>query len=124
MGSFEFLADLEGHVLHHPSVLVAQCGKPRIDTVVKNVALQQPDDLRGSMNAYGLFQFAKQIVDKDWQARDVIHMRMRDDHVANRVALIFAESDADASGIDADAVIDQKASQTLRRAGTPVGIER
>jgi hypothetical protein len=76
------------------------------------------------MNAYGLFQFAKQIVDKDWQARDVIHMRMRHDHVADRAALIFAESETYAPGINADAVIDQKASQALRGAGTPVGIER
>ena len=76
------------------------------------------------MNAYGLFQFAKQIVDKDWQARDVIHVRMRHDHVADSAALIFAEGDTDAAGIDGDSVINQKASQTLRRAGAPAGIER
>ena len=76
------------------------------------------------MNAYGLFQFAKQIVDKDWQAGDVIHVRMRDDHVTDRAALIFTEGDTDAPGIDGDPVINQKASQTLRRAGTPAGIER
>jgi len=62
------------------------------------------------MNAYGLFQFAKQIVDKDWQACDVIHVRMRHDHIADRTALIFTEGDTDAPGIDADAVVDQKAS--------------
>ena len=76
------------------------------------------------MNAYGFFQFAKQIVDKDWQACDVIHVRMRDDHVTDRAALIFTEGDTDAPGIDGDPVINQKASQTLRRAGTPAGIER
>ena len=76
------------------------------------------------MNAYGLFQFAEQIVDKDWQARDMVHVRMRHDHVADRAALIFSEGETDAAGIDADAVIDQKAGQTLRQAGAPVGIER
>ena len=54
----------------------------------------------------------------------MVHVRMRHDHVADGAALIFVESETDAAGIDADAVIDQKASQTLRRAGTPVGIER
>ena len=49
---------------------------------------------------------------------------MRYDHVADRAALIFTEGDTDAPGIDRDAVINQKASKTLRRAGTPVGIER
>ena len=76
------------------------------------------------MNTNRLRQFSKQIVDKDWQAGDVIHVRMCDDHVANGVALLFAEGNADTSGIDGDAVINQKASQTLRRAGAPVGIER
>jgi len=48
---------------------------------------------------------------------------MRDDYVADRPPLSVSESDADAPGIDGDALIDKEASQSLRRVRAPAVIE-
>ena len=50
-------------------------------------------------------------------------MRVRNDHVTNRAALLIGEGDADASGVNRYAVIDEKARQALRRIRAAVGIE-
>jgi len=38
--------------------------------------------------------------------------------------LRFGKSDADTAGVDGDAVVNDKAGQTLRRCRAPVSIER
>ena len=76
------------------------------------------------MNANRLFQFAKKIVDKDWQAGNVIHVRVRNDDVADLAALGIVKRNADAAGINSDALIDKEAGQALGRVSVPAGIER
>ena len=76
------------------------------------------------MNPDGLFQFAKQIVDKDRQAGNVIHVGMRHDYVAHRAALCFVQRNAEAAGVNRDAVVNQEASQALRRISVPAVIKR
>jgi len=41
------------------------------------------------VNANWFGQLGKKIVNEDWQARDVVHVRMRDDNVAYALALGF-----------------------------------
>jgi hypothetical protein len=66
------------------------------------------------VDAHRLAQLSKQIIDEYRQARDVIHMRVRDDHIADSLLLRFSQGDANAAGIDRDAIIDHKASEALR----------
>ena len=49
---------------------------------------------------------------------------MSDDHIADSLLLTFSQSDADAAGIDRDAIVDHKASEALRGIRAALGIER
>src|ERR1043165_6886464 len=99
-------------------MLIFELGKSRIDVVVENVTLEEIDDLLRSVNPDGLGQFTKKIVNENGQARDVIHVGVRDDNVANGLTLSFSQGEADAAGIDGHAIVDEKAGQALRRRGS------
>ncbi|MDX6386112.1 MAG: hypothetical protein QOK48_3685, partial [Blastocatellia bacterium] len=71
-----------------------------IDVVVEDVALEQVDYFGRRVNADWLFQFAEQIVNKDRQAGDVIHVRMRYDNIADLPPLSLIRRDANAAGVD------------------------
>jgi hypothetical protein len=76
------------------------------------------------MNANRLFQLTEKVVNKDRQARNMIHVRVRDDNVADLTPLGFVQRNADAPGINRYAIIDQETGQALRRISVPAGIER
>ena len=76
------------------------------------------------MDADWLLQLAKQVIHEDRETGNMIHVRMCDDHIADRPPLSFGESDANAAGIDCDAFVDEEARQSLRRVRAPVVIER
>src|SRR3954454_25179868 len=120
----KFLACLERNVLHDPATFVRQLIELRINRVVEDIRLQQIDDFLSCMNPNWLFELTKEIVNKDWQTGDVVHVRMRDNHVPHRLALGFRKSNPKTAGIDRDAVIDEKACQALRRSRAAAGIER
>ena len=69
------------------------------------------------MNANWFAQVAKKIVDKDWQAGDMIHVWVSDDDVAHRALLRFGERNANAARVNRYAIIDDEASKALRGAG-------
>ena len=49
---------------------------------------------------------------------------MCNDDVANVATLVFVQSNADAAGVNGDAIVNQEAGQALRRISVPAGIER
>jgi hypothetical protein len=57
------------------------------------------------------------IVDEDGQRRHVIHVWMRDNHIADALVLRIRERKGDASGVNGDTVVDEKAGQSLLRGG-------
>ena len=75
------------------------------------------------MNPNRRFKLAKEVIHKNWQAGDVIHMRMGDDNVAHAPPLGFSKRDSDAAAIDRYTIVDQKAGQSLLKSGTPFGVE-
>ena len=117
------LACGEGNVFHHGTVLVPKFSKTRIDVVVENITLQQIDYFLGSMNANRLSQLAEEIVNKDWQACDMVHVRMSDNDVAHGLPLCFRQRKADAAGVDRHAIVDKEAGQALRRRRAAVGVK-
>src|SRR5437762_11970910 len=124
MGHLKRLAGFERHVFHYLAVVVSQLVKLRINRIVKNILLQQPDDFAGGVDADGLSQLAKKIIHKDGQAGDVVHVRVRDDYVTYLSPLRLACGQSEAAGVDGHTVIDQKAGQALRQTYAPIGIER
>jgi hypothetical protein len=76
------------------------------------------------VNADRLFQFAEKIVNKDGQTGNMIHMRVRDDYVADLTALGFVKRNADTAGINRDAIVNEEAGQALRRVSASTVIER
>src|SRR5437764_11556666 len=54
----------------------------------------------------------------------MIHVRMGHDHIKHRAALRFSQGNANAAGIDCDAIVDEKAGQALLNSGAPFGVER
>ena len=66
------------------------------------------------MNTNGLAEFTEQIVNKYWQAGDVVHVRMGHDHITDRTPLGFIQGDANAARVDGHAIIDHKAGKALR----------
>ena len=106
----EFFADFKRNILHYSAVFILQLIEPRIHAVVEDVALQQLDDFGRRVDVNGLREFAKQIVDINRQAGNVVHVRVRDNNIAHGLPLRFGKSDADAAGVNGDAVIDDKAS--------------
>src|SRR5712691_10028859 len=124
MGHAEFLAYRKWYVLHHVTALITQLIEARIYIVVEDVSLQQIDYLLSRMNSDRLFNFREQIVHENWQTRNVIHVRVGNDHIADGAALSFGQGNADAAGIHGDAIVDQKAGQPLGRRSVPGGIER
>jgi hypothetical protein len=53
----------------------------------------------------------------------VIHVRVRDDDVANAVVLIVGEAEGDASGVYGDAIVDDETGQPLFLTGAAVSVE-
>ena len=117
------LTHRQRHVFHDWAMLVSQFRKSRIDIVVENIALKEFDYFVGGVNANRLSQLAKKIINEDRQARDVVHVRMRDDNVANGLSLTLGQRETDAARIDTDAVVDQEARQALCRRRPTGGIE-
>ena len=76
------------------------------------------------MDANRLTQLPEYIIDEYWQAGDVIHVRMRDDDIADATLLRFVKRNADAAGIDRDAIIDHKACKALRETSATLRGER
>jgi hypothetical protein len=64
-----------------------------------------------------------EVINEDREARDVVHVRMRDDYVANCAPLFGIQSDGDTAGINCHTVIDQKTSQALLKGCATLGIE-
>lgn len=105
-------------------MLVLELGESWIDVIVENIALQEVDDFLRSVNPDWLGQFTKKIINENWQARDVIHVGVRDDNVANGLTLSLSQGEADTAGIDSHAIVDEKAGQALRRRGSAGGVKR
>ena len=106
MSNAKFLAGNKRHVLHHWPALVFEDVESRIDIVVEYISLEQIDYFLGCVNADWLFNFREKIVHVNRQAGDMIHVRMRDDHVAHLAALRVRQSDPDAAGVNGDAFVD------------------
>jgi len=106
MSNTKFLAGNKRHVSHHRPPLVFQDVESRIDIVVEDISLEQIDYFLSCVNADWLFNFREKIVHVNRQAGDMIHVRMRDDHVAHFAALYFRQSDPDAAGVNGDAFVD------------------
>jgi hypothetical protein len=123
MRHLKFLAHGEGDVFHHITVFVLELGEARIDRPVKNIAFEQRDHFFGRVNAHGFGQEREMIVNEDGQRRHVIHVRVCDDHVADSFVLRFGEAEGDASGIDGDAVVDEKTGEPLLLAGAAIWAE-
>ena len=104
-------------------MLVPKFSKTRIDVVVENITLQQIDYFLGSMNANRLSQLAEKIVNKDWQACDMVHVRMSDNDVPHGLPLCFRQRKADAARVDRHAIVDQETGQALRRRRPAGGIK-
>jgi hypothetical protein len=76
------------------------------------------------MHADGFFERAEHVVYEDGHARDVIHVRMRDDDVADCIALPVSQGERDASGVNGDSVIYQKTGQALLGCGPACAVKR
>ena len=63
------------------------------------------------------------IVDEDGQRRHVVHVRVRDDDIADGFVLRIGEAEGDASGIDGDAVVDDKTGEPLLLRGAAIRAE-
>src|SRR5215211_8895723 len=123
MGHLERFTDGNGNVLHHWAIVVLQVGKARIEVPVKNVTLEQSDDLLRCVDAHRLFQTRIKIVDKNRQARDVVHVRMRHDYVSDFGALLVVQSDGDTAGVNRNAVVDDKTCQALLKGRHSLSVE-
>jgi hypothetical protein len=104
-------------------VFVLELGEARIDRPVKNVAFKERDHFFGGVDADGFGEKREMIVYEDGERRHVIHVRVRDDDVANGFVLRVGEAEGDASGIHGDAVVYEKTGEPLLLAGAPVGAE-
>src|SRR5439155_14770592 len=124
VGDGEFLAEAERYVLHDGAAVIAQLSKPRIDIVVENIALQKIDNLLRCVDADRLFQLAEEFVNEYRQAGNMIHMRMRDDDIADGSALRFSRRNTNTTGVDGDAGVNNETRQPLRRINATMGIER
>ena len=58
---------------------------------------------------------------KDRQAGNVVHVRMRDDDIANRLALRVGQSDGDAACINGHAVVNQDSRSGAGRPSPGLG---
>src|SRR6185503_12764406 len=113
MGDWEWFSNGNGNVFHHWTIIVFQIRKPWIHVPVKDVALEESDHFLSRVYLYRFLQTRIQIVDEDRQTCDVVHVRMRDDDVFDFGALLVGQRNGDATGVDGDAVVYQKTSQTL-----------
>ena len=87
MGHFEFLTRRHGDILHHRPIVVLHTDETRIHVPIENVTLEQVNHLLRGVNANRLFQRGKEIVDVDRQARNVVHVRMSDNDIADGLPL-------------------------------------
>src|SRR3954464_13647206 len=124
MSDVEFLSGFERHVFHYIAVGILQQMELWIDSVVEDISFQQFDYFRRCVNADRLMKITEQVINEDRQAGDVIHVGMRDNHVANALLLYIAQRNSDRAGVNCDAVVDDKASKALRGTGAAVGVER
>jgi hypothetical protein len=76
------------------------------------------------VDAHRLVQRGIEIVDEDREAGDVVHVRVRNDDVPDFGPLFVCKSNRDASGIDRNTVVDQKAGQTLFLRCVTVSVKR
>ena len=120
----ERFADFERHVPHDVAMFIPELIKFWIDRIVEDVELKQLNDFSRCVDPNGLLQFRKQVVDKDRQAGNVVHVRVRDNHITHSSALSLGRGDADTAGINRHSIINEKAGQTLRRIRAAAGIER
>ena len=95
----------------------------RVDRPVEDITFEQTADHLRGVDADGLFEEGKEVIHEDGERRDVIHVRVRDDDITHRRALIFREADGDAPGVYADAAVHHEAAQTLLRRGAPLGVD-
>jgi len=71
-----------------------------------------------------LIQLGKQVINKNWQARDMVHVWMRDYDIAHSAALRVAECNGDAAGIHGYSIIDEETGQALFQSGASLFIKR
>jgi hypothetical protein len=104
-------------------MLICQLGEPWVDIPVENIALKGIDHDLSCMDSNRLFQAGKQIVDKDREAGDMVHVKMSDDDVPHVLTLCVAQSDRNAAGIYGHAIVDQIASETLVQGRLTIAIK-
>ena len=102
----KFFADSKRNVFHDRAVLVPQFGESRINVVVEDVALEKGHDFLSRMYSDWFRQLAKQIINKDRQARDVIHVRVRNDYVAHGTSLRVAQRQTNTACVHCYLVVD------------------
>jgi len=56
---------------------------------------------------HGFNEGREEIVDEDWQTRDVVNVRVRDDAIANLFALRVGRRERKASGVKRDTIVNQ-----------------
>src|SRR2546422_9404941 len=95
VGHLEFLAHRNRNVLHPRPMLVRQFRKARIDIPVEDVPLEQVDYYLCRMNANRFLQTCEEVVNKDRQTGNVVHVRMRDNDIANQLTLFVRQRDGD-----------------------------
>ena len=66
------------------------------------------------MNTNRFVKLAEEVINKDRETGDVIHVRMGNDHIAHAALLGVAERNPNTAGVDGDAVINHKAGKALR----------
>ena len=76
------------------------------------------------MYADRFLEFAEQIINKDGQAGDMIHVGVGHDYIANSALLRFTQRNADTPGVNRHPIVDDKARQALRGTSATLRIER
>ena len=115
MSDIELLSGFERHVFHYIAVGILQQVELWIDSVVEDISFQQFDYFGRRVDADRLMKVTEQVIDKDRQAGDVIHVRMGDNHIADATLLRVAKRNSNTAGVDTDPVINHKAGKALRR---------
>ena len=70
------------------AMTVFQLRKSWINVVIKDVTFQQIDNFLRGVDTNWLLELGKEIIDKDRKTRNVIHVRVGNDNVPNRAALL------------------------------------
>jgi hypothetical protein len=104
-------------------MLIRQLGEPWVYIPVENIALKGIDYNLSCMDSNRLFQAGKQIVNKDREAGDMIHVKMSNDDVSHGLTLCVTQSDRNAAGVDGHAIVNQIASETLVQGRLTIAIK-